>query len=406
MNLGLGAACLAAVCVFVPTPVQAALWAADPSLELTSAANDNYGLAFDRRNRVGLASMTGGLVASRETETQATRLNANLVGLLLRGDLHQAEWQDSLTLSHSLKGPVDAFAFDAKTARDQTLQSPSSSADLLIGRGLKRDMSGDASWEHGLTERLSATGALAILRTRYSASLLGARDYQDGSASASLRYLLDERDSVTAALAHQDYRTLDDRVRSLTDSLSVGGSRALSETSNASVSVGAYRQRTGVVQAVLACPGGTPTCGTPIVVAQVGRQARWGAQYNASYDARLSELTRFSASAARQQDPSGSGVTVLNDTLRAGVDHAYSETLASQLTYTRASSRYQGLAGGAASRLQTLTAVLSKQFSPQLSLRATADYKRSTQAFDGLHAHSTSVALTLRYEWQRLDARH
>jgi len=406
MNLGRGAACLAAVCVFVPTAAQAALWAADPSLELTSAANDNYGLAFDRRNRVGLASMTGGLVASRETQTQATRLNANLVGLRLRGDLHQDEWQDSLTLSHTLKGPVDTFSVDAKTARDQTLQSPAGSADLLLGRGLQRVTSGDARWEHGLTERLGATGTLAIVRTRYSASLVGARDYQDGSGSASLRYLLDERDSMNVAVAHQDYRSLDDRVRSMTDSLSVGGARALSETSNASVSVGAFRQRTGVLQAVLACPAGTATCDTPRVVAQVGRQARWGAQYNASYDGRLDERTRVNASAARQQEPSGSGVTVLDDTLRAGVDRAVSETLTGQLNYTRSSSRYQGLAGGAAARLQTLAVVMSQQLSPQLSLRATADYKRSTQAFDGLHAHSASVALTLRYEWQRLDARH
>ncbi len=406
MNLGRGAACLAAVCVFVPGSAQAALWAADPSLELSSAANDNYGLAFDRRNRVGLVSMTGGLVASRETETMATRLNANLVGLLLRGDLHRNEWQDSLTLSHTLKGPVDTFSFDAKMARDETLQTPLSSADLLIGRGLQRDTTGDASWEHHLTERLSATGALAIVRTRYSASLFGAHDYQNGSGSYSLRYLLDERDSVNTSVAHQDYRTLDNGVRSMTDSISVGGTRALSETSTAAVSVGAYRSRSSVVQAVLACPGNAVSCSTPVVVSQVGRMARWGGQYNASWDGRFTELTHFNASAARQQDPSGAGVTVLSDTLRAGVDHSFSETLTSALAYTRSSARYQGLSGGPASRLHTLTASMSTQVSPQLSLRATADHKRSAQAFDGLHAHSTSITFTLRYDWQRLEAHH
>ena len=405
MNLGRGAACLAAVCVFVPGSVQAALWAADPSLEVSSAANDNYGLAFDRRDRVGLVSMTGGLVASRETETLATRLNANLVGLFLRGDLHQDEWRDSLSLSHTLKGPVDTFAFDAKTARDETRQAPASSADVLIGGGgLQRDVTGDASWEHRLTERLSTTGALAIARKRYSATLLGAHDYQDGSGSASLRWLLDERDSVNASVTHQDYRTLDNGVRSMTDSLDLGGSRALSETSHAAVSVGAYRSRSSVVQPVLACAGNAASCATPIVVAQVGHVARWGAQYDASYDGSLTELTRLSASAARHQDPSGAGVTVLSDTLRLGLDHACSETLTSALSYTRSSSRYQGLTGGQASRLQTLTASMSKQLSPQLSLRATADHKRSAQAFDGLHAHSTSIAITLRYEWQRLEA--
>ena len=404
MNAGRGAACLAAVCVLVPGAAQAAIWAADPSLELTTGGDTNYGLAFHRNDRVGLASMTGGLVASRETESSATHLNASLVGLLLRGDSHQAEWQDSLGLSQTLAGPIDSFGFDAKTTRDETLQTPVSSADVLIGRGLQIDTNGDANWDRHITERLSTSAALGIDRHRYSASLAGAHDYQNGSGSVSLRYLLDERDSVNASLAHQDYRTLANDVRSFTDSFTVGASRSLSERSEASVSLGAYRSRTSVLQAVLAC--GDAACTFPIVVAQVGHVARWGAQYNASYGGQITELTKFGAGASRQQDPSGAGVTVLSDTLHANLDHSWSETLSGSLTVTQSSSRYEGIASGQASRLQTLAAVISKSISPQLTLRANADYRRSTEAFDGLHAHSASVSVTLRYEWQRLEAHH
>ena len=406
MNPGRGAACLAAVCAFLPVPVQAAAWTADPSLELTSGANDNYGLAFDRSNRAGWASMTGGFVASRETENSATRLNASLVGLLLRGDLHQNEWQDSLALSHTLTGPVDSFAFDAKTSRDETLQAPTSSADLLIGRGLQVSASGDASWNRQVTERFSAATALAIMHTRYSESLVGAHDYQNASGSLSLRYLLDERDSVTADIVHQDYRTLDNGVRALTDSLTAGATRALTETTNASAAIGAYRSRTAVRRAVLACPGDAASCAVPTVVEQVGHAARWGLQYHASFDGQVTELTRVGAVASRQQDPSGAGVTVLSDTLRANVDRAVSETLKTSLSYTRSSSRYQGVAGGQQSRLQTLSALVSKSLSPQLTLRTAVDYKRSTLAFDGLRAHSLGFAVTLRYEWQRIEAHH
>jgi hypothetical protein len=406
MRFGRGAAWVAAVCVFVPGAAQAALWAADPSMELTGGGNDNYGLALDRRNRVGLASVTGGLALSRETEASVTRLDAGLVGLLLRGDLHQDEWQDHVTLSQTLKAPVDSFAFDARSTRDETLQTPASSADVLIGRGLQRSNGGDASWDHRFTERLSASGTLAINRTRYSATLAGARDYQNGSGSASLRYLLDERDSVNATLVHQDYRTLDDDVRSLTDSVTVGGTRALSETSSASVTLGAYRGRTAVVRPVLACPTGASTCAEPVVVAQLGRDARWGAQYNVTWSGQLTERTHADVHAVRQQDPSGAGVTVLSDSVSAGVQHAWSETLDGSLTFTHASSRYQGLVLGGTSRLETLAAALSKSLSPQLTLRANAEFRRSTEAFDGLRAHSTGVSLTLRYEWLRLDARH
>ena len=404
MNAGRGAACLAAVCVFVPGAAQAAIWAADPSLELTSGGDSNYGLAFDRPNRVGLASMTGGLVASRETENSATHINASLVGLLLRGDVHQNEWQDSLALSHTLAGPVDSFGFDAKTTRDETLQTPVSSADVLIGRGLQLDTSGDANWDRRITERLVASAVLGVDRHRYSAALGGAHDYQNGSGSVSLRYLLDERDSVNASLAHQDYRTLANDVRSFTDSLTVGGSRSLTETDNASVSLGAYRSRTSVRQELLGCADAA--CTRPIIVAQVGHSARWGVQYNASYGAQVTERTRFAASAARQQDPSGAGVTVLSGTLRASLDHSWSETLSGSLALTRATSRYEGIASGQASRLQTLAATISKSISPQLTLRANADYRRSTEASAGLQAHSASVSVTLRYEWQRLEAHH
>ena len=406
MNLGRGAACLAAVCVFMPGSAQAALWAADPSLEVSSGVDDNYGLAFDRRNRVGVGSMTGSLGASRETETSTTRLDATLVGLLLRGDIHQNEFQDRLSLTQTLAAPVDTFAFHAKSVRDETLQTPSSSADVLIGRGIQRNVDGDATWAHHVTERLSTSATLAIDRTRYSASLAGARDYQNGSGSVSLSYLLDERDSVNANLVHQGYRTLDNGTRSLTDSLTLGGSRALSETSSVSATLGAYRNRSTVLQAVLVCLDGTAACTQPVVVAQVGRLARWGAQYNASYGGQLTERTKVSASAVRQQDPSGAGVTVVSDTLRAGLEHSASETLSGALAFTHSTARYQGLVSGQASRLDTVEASMKKALSPQLTLRANMVYRRSEAPFDGLRANSLSASVTLRYEWQRLEAHH
>lgn len=410
MNLGHRAACLATVWAFVPLSAQAALWAADPSIELSCGANDNYGLAFDRKNRVATVSLNGGLVASRQTESMSTSLIASLVGLGLRGNLHQDEWQDSFTLNHTFTGPIDSVALSAKTTRDDTRQAPGSSADLLIGRGLQRNADATASWSHALSERLTATNGLDIERTRYSSNLVGARDYQNGSVSSSLRYPVDERSTVTASVAHQDYRTLDDAVRSLSDNLSFGTTRALSETSNASLSLGAYRSRTTALKAVLVCPDVVTTCEgglvSPIVIVQAGHSARWGLQYSASYTGQLTELTKLSASAGRQQDPSGAGTTVRSDTLKAGVDHAFSETVNATLAWSRSTSTFLDGIGGTQSRLQSLGLLLSKALAPNVTLRANADYKRSSQSPGRLDAHSTSFAVTLRYEWQRLEAHH
>jgi hypothetical protein len=407
MNALPRAACLAAVCAAAATPAHAALWTVEPSAELSCGANDNYGLAFDRRNRVATMSVNGGLVASRKTESASTRVNANVVGLGLRGDLHQNEWQDSVALDHAVTGERDSFTFDAKTARDDTRQTPGGSADLLIGRGLQRSHDAQAGWTHAVSERLNAVGGLGYQRTRYAMAQQGARDYRNASASASLRYLVDERGSINLAASHQDYRTLDASVRSQTDSLSLGGARALSETANASLSLGAYRSRTTALQAVLVC---SDACqqgeADPVVAVQPGHVARWGLQYNAAFDAQMDETTRLSVVAARQQDPSGAGATVRSDTLRAGVDRALSETLSGTLAWTRSSSDFLGGANGPRTRLQTLGLVLSKALGPRLTLRANVDWKRSSQTYSdsGGDARSSSVALTLRYEWQRLEA--
>ncbi len=401
------AATLAAVCALAAAPARAALWTAEPSVELACGANDNYGLAFDRRNRVATMAVTGSLLGTRATEAGATSLDAKLVGLALRGDLHQNEWQDSVTLDHKFAGPLDSFEFSGATARDDTRQIPGGSVDLLTARGLQRSNQATGDWTRALSERLSVVTGLGYQRTRYSAGLAGAHDYRNASGSASLRWLADERSSVNASASHQDYRTLDGGVRSQTDSLTFGGSRAFSETQSASLSLGAYRSRTTVKQAVLVC---SLSCQEGLagvsVLLETGRSARWGLQYNAGYGGALTETTKLAVSAARQQDPSGAGATVRSDTLRASLDHAFSETLSSSLNWTLSRAAYLGVQSGPSSQLQGLGLLLAKNLSPRWTLRANADWRRSAESLSGAHAdaHASSVAITLRYEWQRLEA--
>ena len=401
-------AALAAACSLVPSAAQAAWWTLDPSVELSGGANDNYGLLVGSKNRVGTASMTGGFVASRQTENSSTGLTANLVALALRGDTHQNEFQDSIALSQSLAGPVDSFTLNAQWSRDDTLQTPTSSGDLLIGRGLQRHESATGGWTRQLTERLGVVSNLSIERARYSQALVGAKDYQDGSATAALQYVVDERTTANVSASHQDYRALDESVRSLTDSLTAGFARDLSETGNLSLNLGAYRTRLRAPHEVLVCPVDVVLCeiglAAPVVVADGGRSTRWGLQYSGAYNAQFTETTKGAASISRQQAPSGAGVTVRSDLFRASLDHAWSERTAATLAYTRSGSTYQGVGQQPSSTLQTLGLQLSQALSPQMSVRANVDYKRSSEAFTALSAHSASFTITLHYDWQRLEA--
>ena len=222
MRVGRGLPVLAAAWALAPSVASAADWSVDRNVELSCGVDDNYGLGVDARRRADSLSLTGGIGASRATENAVTSLAGQLTDQLLRGDIGQNELQDKLTLSQTLNDPIDHFEMTATLAHDNTLQTPTSSADLLLGRGLRRSSGATAAWTRRLTERLGASLDAGLARTAYGLSLAGAKNYQSAAIDAGLQYAWDERDNLHLGLGHSDYRTEDGSARSLGEHLSLG----------------------------------------------------------------------------------------------------------------------------------------------------------------------------------------
>jgi hypothetical protein len=172
------------------------------------------------------------------------------------------------------------------------------------------------------------------------------------------------------------------------------------------VSLGAYRTRSTNRLLALACPLQASLCEAGlvpyVVVERETTNSRSGAQFSASTNWSIDEVTSLAFSASRQQSPSGAGV-VSSDNLSVGATRAWSPTLSLALNYGHAqSSRPEGSAD-IRSGQRSLAASLVQQLSPQLSVQAGYRRTLADRSAGGTGAASTAVYASLKYEWVKLE---
>jgi hypothetical protein len=400
--------CLAALSAVVGAagPAQAQSWTVQRSLETNFESNDNYGLQPVSGGRANTLSVSGGFGAARQTESSATRAELGLSAVQVRGAARQERLDGRLVLGQSLSAPLDTLSLGLNAAQDQTTDTARTGADISLGRGRRRSGGTSVGWSHAFTERLSAGLQGSASRTSYAQNQADASSFQNAGASANLQYRWSETDSFTLNAGHSRYRTRDARNRSSTDDASLGWSRALSESSSVSLSVGGYRTETTAIQDVLACPLQFNLCVSGIVpyivVQRAGQSSRSGLQFNASARQRLDERSDVSFSAARQQAPSGAGVVLRSESLSFTLNHAFTPETGASLSLSEVRSVFENAADPAKPRLSTVLAGASHALSPQLSARGTYQFSRS-EARPGVVAKANSVSVALRYEWPRLE---
>jgi hypothetical protein len=398
----------AALSLLIPCAAYAEWWTVERHLETTLGTNTNYLLVPDPSNSVSTLSLTGGLLASRQTESSATRFNAGLTAFGLRGLPGQNYIDGSVGLSQTLMAPRNSFNVSGSFVQDTTFDIANGSTDVALGRGQRRTELASGSWSHAFSERLSGSVQGSISRVVYGEQLATASNYRNASLSLGTQYQLDEVDSLNAQIGRSDYRTLDALTRSTTENYSVGLSRALSERSNLSASLGRYASQTTALQPVLVCPLQASLCQAGLVayvlVQRAGQSSSSGWQYSLSYAYKIDEVTDFAFSAGRQQAPSGTGLVVLSENVSASLGHAFSPTLNGSASYALSKSLYEGVANAPSPGLQTVGVSLSAQLAPQLSVSGAYKYNRSNESHFALSAHSNSLSFTLRYDWPRLEA--
>jgi hypothetical protein len=376
-------------------------------LESSVETNDNYGLSATRGDAVNTLSVSGAFGAARLTETAATRIDAGLSALKLSGGSAQDHrFEGRLNLGQTLSAPQDSFTFGVNAAQDETFNVARNSSDIALGRGRRRSAGGTAAWSHAFSERLSASVQTGMSRTGYG-QLADASSYQNASLSNGLQYRLSETDSVNVNVGGSRYRTLDEHNRSSTTDFNLGWSHAISERSNASLSIGGYRTSTTALQPALACPLQFSLCAAGlvpfIVVQRPGQSSRRGLQFSTSARQRFDELTDIGFSASRQQAPSGAGLVVRSDSASITLSRALTPELGVSLTYLEARTVFEGVSDAPRPRSQTFNALLTQALSSQLSTRAGYQWSRSSEARSGSSAKANIFNATLKYEWPRLE---
>jgi len=378
---------------------------------MSLGGNTNYNLA-EHPDRVAQLNASVILGASRETEAATTRLDTRLTEQFLRGDLHQNEFLDFLTLSQSLKDERDAWSGQLSSTRTDTLQGvgTTTSANLILGHGIQQTSTAQAAWSHSLSERQSVNGSATFTHTGYSANLVTAQNYDQVSLGGGWQYALDERDQLTAQASHADFHVLNKSQRSFIDNLQVGATRELDETQSLIANVGASRTRQEVRQSILVCPTDVALCDAGLVQAipvQVRNSGHdWGVLYDLEWTAGWTPTTRSSTKAQRSVDPSGIGLASRSTLFAAGLDHDWSERWHGGVNLTRSSSSLAGLTTAQQATLLTLDAHLSVALTPRWSLGSSIDLKKSDSPLDGVRAHGASFLVTLHYDGQRLEAHH
>ena len=398
--------CVAALAA-APVGARGELWTVDNSFDSRIESNDNILLAQKSPGTVNTLSISSALNASRQSESTATRVSAAAAVVREQGVGGEDRVDGHFGVTQSLKDSLNQFNVSA--LYEQDFNNVVQNADVTLGPGRRRTTTGSASWSHSLSERLSESTQLSFVRAGYGQQLSGAEDYSDASGTASLSYRLSELDSLSIQVGHSDYRTQAGSNRSTTDDISVGASRSFSERSSGSLNIGTNRTRSSIKAFGLACPLAVAYCNAglvaPVVFEADQNSTAQGLQYSTSWVYQLDERTGFSFAAARQQTPSGIGAVVQNDSLTAVITRNFSEKLNGSINYAQSRSTLE-FAGGGRVGQRSLTVVLSRQLTSDLSVASTYQRTDADPVAFGGRAHSNSISVSLKYAWPQSEATH
>ncbi len=386
---------------------KADLWSIANSSAVRFESNDNVALSQNPAGTVNTLSLSNAFKASRQMENSRSGLDADATLVRQQGAGGQSRVDGQLGLTHSLNDPLNNFNFAMLYSQD--FNNLVRTADVLLGQGQRRSTALSAAWSRSLSERLSANAQLSIDQTRYGQQLSGAAvDFRDTALSAGISYALSEVSTGGLQLSRSSYRPAGGTNRSDTDKIKASLSRVMTDRSSASVSLGLYRTDTTTLAGRLACPLAVSFCNAGVVpfvvVVESVDSSRRGLEFSASHRYQWNEITESSISIGRQQVPSGAGTLVRSDTLSAAVSRGFSPTVNGSMSYARSRSTLQQGANAAQPGQWTLSALLSKQLAPDLSVQAAYQRTSADRSTFTSGAQSNSVSVSLKYDWPRIDS--
>lgn len=400
---------LALACVAVPWlgSAAAAEWSVQAGLQARAGTteeqpqNDNRPATRLRDGRV-----SGNLNLVRSVENASTRFDTSL-DLPVTGLAPGRNVLGRLALGQTFAATLDSLSGGLDLTVDDNRASSRSASDELIGPRRRITTGGNVSWQHQISNRWAAQAQVGATRTRLGSGSTTAENFRDARWGASANYRWDEllRLSLQVSRSRFDLDSGDSTSKS--DSLSLSASRALDETSTASLSVGAYRSQRLTTLRGLACPLPVSFCNAglvaPVPVTQQVESPSSGSQYSLSYQRNLGERTGLGLTAGRQLSGTGLGL-VQADSASANLNHALTPHINGSLVASWSRSTSPGLDNGPEPRVRALEGSFSWAMAERLTLSASASVRRFREPSSNTAVKSTQISITLQYQGPKILA--
>ena len=350
------------------------------------------------------ARLGGNLNLARSMEASSTRLDVSL-DLPATGSQAGRNVLGRLALGQTVATTLDTFNAQLDVTADDNRDEQRSAAEELIGRRRRTATSGNASWQRQFDERASVQASLSAGRTGFGSGAATAEAFREAQWATSASYRWDELLRLSLQVSRSRFRLDSGDSASTSDNLSLSASRALSEISSVSASIGGYRSRRTTTLRGFACPLPVSFCQAGVVarvpVVQEVQTPSSGTQYQLSYQHSLGERTALSLSASRQLSGTGAGL-VEAENASASLRHAVTPQLSWSLVGTRSSSSTPGAGSLPAPRVNALEASLNWALADRLALAASVGTRRFREPRAGTAFASTEISITLQYLGPRI----
>ena len=388
-----------------PLAARAEQWTLENKLSTRHEVNDNANLASTSPGTMNTLSISTQLQAARRSENAATGVRAAVAAVKEAGPASNDRVDGQWGVTQSFEDPLNSLDLSATYLQDINNQVETS--DVLVGRSRRRSSQLGARLSRQLAPRVSASLQPGFDRARFGAR--GGSDYRNASLGGALSYRWTELQTWSLNLSQSRYRTEAGTYRATTDQLSLGWSQVLSERSSVSLSLGGYRSRSEGIRYVPVCASANPLdCVTDprlyTLAAEPAFETRRGLQFNLASRLQLSETTDVSVNAAREQSPSGVGVVARRDTLTAALSRNFTPVASGTLAYARSRAVYGSFGGDVSRTEESLSLGFTQRLSDDLSLQVGAGHRRAQGTQVAGRPHANSVSLSLSYDWPRLDA--
>ena len=378
-------------------------WSFDNSLSSRFEVNDNVSLVKNPTGTVNSLYLTTAFKAARSQENASTAINGTLSKVLQAG---ADRFDGAFALSQTLNDEVNNWSVGASFSQDFNNQV--STADVAVGRGQRRSGAINASWSRQLSERMSAGTSASLSGTAFGTTLSGATDFRDVSLSANVSYRLTEIASLTLQGSHAIFKSAGGASESVTNDFSLGLSRAISEQTSTSLSLGAFTTEQSSEGVRFVCPLPVGFCNAGLVqfipVNVKSRTTGTGLTFTSTYSHQFDEVTGLTFSSSSRQTPSGAGTLQRGDSLGLGLSRSLSETESASATYAYSRSRAIGAKLDGASVQQSLSFGYTRQLTPDLSLSSGYVWTQANNIGADNTARSNALSISLQYGWPRIQA--